>query len=47
VWIAAVVILVRDGDLLFCAEVFGGVLFAAMLLCAARRLSLLPHREDL
>ena len=47
VWIAAVVILVRDGDVLFCAQVFGGVLLAAILLSATRRLSLRPHREDL
>jgi hypothetical protein len=47
VWIAAVVILVRDGDVLFCAQVFGGVLLAAMLLSATRRLSLRAHREDL
>ena len=47
VWIAAVVILVRDGDVLFCAQVFGGVLLAAMLLSATRWLSLRPRREDL
>jgi hypothetical protein len=47
VWIAAVVILIRDGDVLFCAQVFGGVLLAAMLLSATRRLSLRPRREDL
>jgi hypothetical protein len=47
VWIGAVVILVRDGDLLFCAQVFGGVLLAAMLLSTTRRLSLRAHREDL
>jgi hypothetical protein len=47
VWIAAVVILVRDGDVLFCAQVFGGVLIASMLLSATRRLSLRARREDL
>jgi hypothetical protein len=34
VWIGAVVILARDGDVLFCAQVFGGVLLAAILLSA-------------
>jgi hypothetical protein len=47
VWIGSVVILVRDGDVLFCAQVLGGVLLAAILLAATRRLSLRPHREDL
>jgi len=47
VWIAAVVMLVRAGDVLFCAQVFGGVLLAAALLFATRRLSLRPRRGDL
>jgi hypothetical protein len=47
VWVATFVILVRDGDVVFCGQVLGGVLLAAMLLSATRRLSLRPRREDL
>jgi hypothetical protein len=47
VWLAAVVTIIRDGHVLFCAQVFGGVLLAALLLSATRRLSLRPRREDL
>ena len=47
VWIAVLVILIRDGDVAFCAQVFGGVLLASMLLSATRRLSLRPRRGDL
>lgn len=47
VWIAAAVALVRDGDVLFCVQVFGGVLIASTLLAVTRRLSLRPRRGDL
>jgi hypothetical protein len=47
VWIAGAVILVRDGDPLFCGKVFAGALIAAVLLSATRRLSLRPRRGDL
>jgi hypothetical protein len=47
VWIAAAVVLVRDGDALFCGQVFAGVLIAAALLSAARRVTMRPRRGDL
>jgi uncharacterized membrane protein YeaQ/YmgE (transglycosylase-associated protein family) len=43
VWAAAAVALIRDGDALFCAQVFAGVLGAAVLLSVARRLRLRPR----
>ena len=46
-WIAAAAILVRDGDALFCGQVLGGVLIAAALLSATRRVNLRPRRGDL
>jgi hypothetical protein len=46
-WIAAAAILVRDGDALFCGQVLGGVLIAAVLLSAARKVNLRPRRGDL
>jgi hypothetical protein len=47
VWIAGGVILVRDGDPLFCGQVFAGALIAAVVLSATRRLNLRPRRGDL
>src|SRR5262249_2522946 len=46
VWVGAAVALIRDGDALFCAQVLGGVLAAAVLVSAARRFSLRPRGRD-
>jgi hypothetical protein len=46
IWIAATVLLISAGDVLFCAQVLSGVLAAAALLFAVRRLRWRPRRRE-